>query len=281
MLEALKPRETGLLAFAGLAAGILAGNGHPSPLRLALAFVAVTIGSAGCNGLTNYLDREMDGRMQRTRRRPIPSGRIQPAERILPLAGGLVLAGLLISLLLNPVAFAAGLAGVATALVARKRSITHVPLGEVSSCAPVLVGWLCVNPQVSTTLLWTCALVAVWTPIHVWSLMVAYRDDYLQAGIRIFPLRTSPRSTMRLLLALAVLLTAVSIALGVFGAMGPAYFAAAIPLNAALLLASARLVGSGASGGAWRVYKLSAYPYLGLIFCAACLDRWLSLMAGV
>jgi len=271
----LKPRETALLAFVGVVAASVAGGGQVEARRFALVSLAILLGSAGCNGLTNYLDRDMDARMQRTRQRPLPAGHIVPPELVLPWAGALVAVGLGIALYLNPLAFLCGLAGVVAAMVCRKRSFTHVPLGEVSSCAPVLVGWLGVQPRPDWTLAALCAIVATWTPIHVWSLMTAYGDDYRQAGVGIFPLWLSPPAALRLLLALALLLLPVSLLPYLLGSFGRLYLAAALVLGAAVIYASLRLLHSGAGRDAWRVYKLSAYPYLGLLFLAMWLDRLL------
>jgi len=276
--EVLKPRETLLLGFAGLATAILAGGGAPPAGRLLWTTLAVTVGSAGANGLTNYLDRDMDGRMQRTRRRPIPSRRIWPPEKMLPLAVSLVVVGLVIAWALNPWAFAAGLIGVFASVIVRKRSITHVPLGEFASCAPFLIGWLGVNPKPEPLMWGLCGLIFIWTPIHVWSLMEAYRSDYLQAGVHIFPLTIGPRQNVAMLFALAVALTLETLALPLFSDLGWVYFAGALLLNAALILNSARLLETGMTEAAWKMYKLSAYPYLGIILTLACVDRWLALL---
>ncbi len=65
-IRVTKPRESSLLVFIGLCAMIVAGNGLPSAGRLFLALTAITVGSGGVNGLTNYLDRNVDARMRRT-----------------------------------------------------------------------------------------------------------------------------------------------------------------------------------------------------------------------
>ncbi|MFQ5886451.1 MAG: protoheme IX farnesyltransferase [Anaerolineae bacterium] len=274
-VEVMKPRETALLTFVGMCAAIVAGLGHPSWGRLTLTVLAILMGSAGCNGLTNYLDRDMDARLERTRRRAIPSGRIKPPEKMLPLAIGLVGGGLVLAFYLNPLAFLFGLAGTVVALIARKRSITHVPLGEISSCAPVLVGWLGVNPELNWTLFFLCAIVFFWTPIHVWSLMTAYREDYRQAGVCIFPLPLGVGTTSKLLLLLSFFLYGSSLGPYFTGAFGGLYLLAANVLGLVMIAANAYLLRTGASRDAWKVYKLSAYPYLGLIFTLMCLDLWM------
>jgi protoheme IX farnesyltransferase len=277
-LQVLKPRETLLLGFAGLTTAVLAGGGAPPIDRLLWTTLAVALGSAGANGLTNYLDRDMDARMKRTQGRPIPSHRIWPAGRALPLTISLVVAGLALAFALNPWAFAAGAVGVLASVIVRKRSITHVPLGEFASCAPFLVGWLGVNPRPEPLMWGLCGLIFIWTPIHVWSLMEAYRDDYLQAGVLIFPLTVTSRQNISLLFGLAVALSVETLALPLFSGLGLLYFVGTLVLNSALIANSARLLKSGMTEAAWRIYKLSAYPYLGLILTLACLDRWAALL---
>ena len=119
-LRVLKPRETVLLSLIGICAAIVAGNGTPPLGRLALAAVAIVIGSGGANGLTNYLDRHVDARMARTRRRVLPSGLIHPPERALVWASSLVGGALLLAWYLHPYAFLAAATGVAAALIGRK-----------------------------------------------------------------------------------------------------------------------------------------------------------------
>ena len=75
-IEVLKPRESSLLTFIGLCTAIIAGEGYPPLDRLLLAGVTILLASAGANGLTNYLDRNVDAQMQRTRNRALPSKRI-------------------------------------------------------------------------------------------------------------------------------------------------------------------------------------------------------------
>ena len=273
-IEVLKPHETSLLIFIGGSAAVIAGAGHPALNPFLLSLVAIALGSAGCNGLTNYIDREVDARMQRTRQRVLPSRRIDPAQKVLPLTVGLVVAALALAWLLNPLCFVAGLGGTVAAVVKRKTAMSHM-LGGISGNAPLLIGWFAINPKADLTLFFLCLLILVWVPLHVWSVMIAYRDDYLKAGLRIFPVTWEIQDIIKVLLTLSLFLYAVSLTLYFAVHLGLLYLVAANLLGLAMLLATARLLRGFASQDAWRVYKLSAYPYLGLIFLAMCLDLWL------
>ena len=145
-LEVIKPRETGLLVFIGLISALLAGGGNVPVDRFFLVLAGLLFASAGANGLTNYLDRNIDARMERTRRRALPSGRIFPPERVLYYTAILTAVGLAAAWYLHPYAFLADLVGTAAAVIYRKRVTCVFPQGVIASCAPVLMGWLRLKP---------------------------------------------------------------------------------------------------------------------------------------
>jgi protoheme IX farnesyltransferase len=270
----LKPLPTVLLAFIGLCAAVIAGDGGLS-LRLILVLAAVLVASAGANGLTNYLDRDIDARMGRTCYRVLPSGAISPPQKVLPLIIGLIVVGLVLAWLLHPFAFLADLFGTLVAATWRKKMTCVYPQGVIASCAPVLMGWLAVSQSVSWELWLLCILIAAWLPLHVWSVNIAHRDDYIQAGLSYFPINLEVKDSVKILLVFSLALYAASIALYFAGGYGWLYLVIANVLGIVMIYASARLVFTGATGDAWRLYRLSAFPYLGLIFLVMCLDIWL------
>jgi len=270
----LKPLPTLLLAFIGVAAGFVAGDGTLSP-KLALVFVAILLATAGANGLTNYLDRGIDARMVRTKDRALPSKRIYPPWKVLPLIISLIVVGLALAWFLHPYAFLGDLGGTLAAATWRKKVTCVYPQGVLASCAPVLMGWFAIRPSVSWALLWLCLLIAAWLPLHVWSVIISHRDDYLNASLDYFPISCEVRKAVRVLLAFSVALLAVAVALYFAGGFGWLYLATASVLGIMMVYAAGRLVVSGAAKDSWRLYRLSAFPYLGIIFLAMCLDIWL------
>jgi protoheme IX farnesyltransferase len=273
-IEVLKPKESLLLTFIGVCAAIAAAGGHPSIWPFLGVLAAVALGSAGANGLTNYLDRDVDARMVRTNHRALPAKRIDPPEKMLPVAIALVIVALVLAWLLHPLCFLFGVVGIISASLWRKKT-TCVFQGAIAGCAPVLIGYSAFNPDMDWTILSLGLLIVIWVPLHVWSIMIAYRDDYLQAGIGYFPLSWEVRNAIKLLLALSVLLYGTSLALWYAANLGWFFFAVANIAGLIMLYANCRLLLTSASKDAWRVYKLSAYPYLGLIFLALCLDFWI------
>jgi protoheme IX farnesyltransferase len=260
-----------LLAFIGLCAAIVAGEGQLSP-KLLLVLVAVLVAAAGANGLTNYLDRNIDARMQRTRNRALPSKSIYPPGKVLPLIFSLIVIGLVLAWRLHPFAFLADLAGTLVAATWRKKVTCVYPQGVVASCAPVLMGWLAIKPALGWELLLLCVLIAAWLPLHVWSLIIVNREDYLQAGLDYFPVSFEVKSAVKVLLLFSLVVYAASIALYFIGGFAWLYLALANILGIVMVYAGSRLVISNATKDAWRLYRLSAFPYLGLIFLVMCLD---------
>lgn len=274
-IEVLKPRETILLTFVGFCAAVVAGGGQPPIGMLLLATLAILLGSGGANGLTNYLDREVDARMQRTRHRPLPSKRIFPAVKGLPLAIALVVVALIIAWFLHPLCFLFGLLGVMAASTWRKRITCAFPQGAIAGSAPVLIGYLAISHQLDLTILFLCILIVFWIPLHVWSVMIANREDYRKAGIMYFPLSWEVKDAIKVLLGLSILLYGSSMALYHFSDLGLPYLVVANILGILVVFATARLVITGASYDAWRVYKLTAFPYLGIIFLTMALSLFL------
>jgi len=213
--------------------------------------------------------------MQRTKNRALPSKRIYPPEKVLPLTIGLVIVGLALAWYLHPFAFLFDIIGTTAAVVGRKRATCVFPQGMIAGCAPVLMGWFAIEPVFSWEILLLCILIAIWLPGHVWSIMIANREDYLNAGQYYFPVNREVRGAVKVLLVFCLMLYGASIGLYFIDGFGWLYLIVAILLGTIMVYASSRLVMSSASKDAWRLYKLSAFPYLGLIFLTMCLDIWL------
>ena len=300
-LEVLKPRETLLLGFLGFCSVIIASHTHPCTVlgidnsflflhwnphdhyfaeigTVFLATVTVLIASSGANGLTNYLDRDVDARMQRTKKRVFPTRRIYPAEKGLVWILFLIAVGLILSWVLHPYVFWANFIGTVAAAIFRKRVICVFPQGVIAGCAPVLMGWFAIRSDIGMELVLLCLLIAVWLPLHVWSVMVSHRDDYIGAGVTFFPMNVSVRTAVIVLLIFAFLLNAVSISLFFVAGYSLLYLIVAVVMGIAMLWATAKLIGSHTSRNAWKLYKLSSFPYLGLIFAAICLSLWLDIV---
>ena len=279
-LNVLKPRETGLLVFIGACSAVVsaAAAGGAFPINVfILTVIAITCGSAGANGLTNYLDRDVDARMARTCKRALAAGRIKPPQKVLPLVAVLIVAGLLLAWLLSPLCFVIGLVGILASGILRK-TVSCTYFGIIAGSSPVLIGWYAISQQpviAVMPVLFFC-LIAAWTPLHVWTLMLANRSDYEGAGLHYFPLSWPDRKIIKLLAVLSLALSVVGVLIYFLsGILHWLYLAVAVLLSLLMVFASARLLLAPSSKNAWTVYKLSAFPYLGIIFTIMAVDAWL------
>lgn len=214
-IEITKPRVTLLLAFMGFcsAVGAYHSIGGSFPLSdILLITLGILLGSGGANGLTNYLDRNLDLRMERTKHRSLPSQRINPHYLGLLWSSSLVFIGLSIALSFNYYAVFAGIAGTLCSVIFRKTELTHF-LGGASSASPVIIGWIAINPTMSPALALVGLFVMLWVIHHVWAIMLFYQSDYLQAGVQIFPLRSTRKTVMPVFWVIAIMLIILTIAI--------------------------------------------------------------------
>lgn len=227
-----KDLQTGLLlmtAAAGYASGCCT-NLHPSSLLSLLGsqFLAV----AGCTILNMAFDRDIDARMQRTARRPLPSGKITPAEAW-TLGALMTAAGLVWSLLLDPLYALVVLAGVSlNALVytfwLKRRNPFAIIIGGMAGGMPVLAGRVLATGKTDETGLLLALGVLVWIPTHIMTFTIKYQEDYARAGLPTFPAAYGVRVTRRIIAASSVLVVAamqwagykIGVPGGTFTAMG-------------------------------------------------------------
>jgi protoheme IX farnesyltransferase len=267
----LKPRETILLAFIGICTALFASIGSMETGKLVMVSIALLVGSAGCNGLTNYLDREVDAKMARTSNRVLPRGLINPPEKALPLIIGLIVIGLALSWILNPICFVFGLIGVVASSVWRK-TISCTFLGIVAGCIPLLIGWFAVNNAFDIRILLICLMVAFWIPVHVWNVMLSRKQEYYNAGLYFFPLKTSEKLIKAILLILTVLIYVTSLMLYIYGGLHLLYLVIMNIMGIALLISVILTLFKTDRDYSWKAYKMSSFPYLGIMFLAIVID---------
>jgi protoheme IX farnesyltransferase len=276
-LRAAQPRIVALFLVTVLAAVLLCGAPEAWRVLAVLAATALTVGGAAM--LNNVIERDLDRRMERTRRRPTASGRIPPARAA---AAGLVSVAAGVAALWavagGPAAVFALLGAfyyvvVYTLLLKPRTALSAVP-GGVAGVFPALIGWAATGSGWSGAILWLCVLVVVWSPPHSWALTLALEDDYLASGIPTPPARYGEVATRNLIAGFVALLTvvlAVPLGTGLFGAV----YAAGMVVAAVLLWAYAlRLLGRASSAAAWALFKVTG-PCLALVLAAAVADRLL------
>ena len=281
-VEVTKPKLVSLLvftAFVGMFVGARWAGVLLSPGSWILGIVAIALGCAGSNAVTCYIDRDIDSLMDRTRKRPLPSGRIAPARNALFLGAGLIVASLVLALLRNALSSAVIGLGVLDnvvvySLLTKRRSPWNIILGSFSGGLPAVYGWAFATGSVGLIPILMAALVVLWTPNHIWSLALRYREDYARAGVPMLPVVVEERKAIRCIACTSLLLVAFSVVLDSLGALGDAYLWTALGLGGALVALNAWLLLRPTARHAWVVFKFSS-PYLAVIFLFMILGPYL------
>ncbi|MEL6455587.1 MAG: heme o synthase, partial [Cyanobacteria bacterium J06623_5] len=178
-----KPRIIPLLLIETAAGMWVAGQGHVPPALLLITLLSGTLAAASAQTINCIYDRDIDYDMERTRHRPIPSGRVQPKDALI---FAVIMAAMSFSLLAGFAnLLSAGLAMLGIAVYVgvytfwlKRSSPQNIVIGGAAGAIPPLVGWAAINGELSLAAWVFFAIVFVWTPPHFWALAMLIQDDY-------------------------------------------------------------------------------------------------------
>jgi protoheme IX farnesyltransferase len=276
-VELTKPKVQSLLLLTTIATMYVAGD--PSPLLVALTCLGGYLSAGGAGAVNHWFDRDIDARMTRTAKRPVPSGRISPRAA---LTFGCTLAGLsLIELTLTVNALAAALSFTGFlgyvfvyTVWLKRRTPQNIVIGGAAGAVPPLVGWAAVTGSVSGTAVILFFIVFFWTPPHFWALSLLMKDEYRKVGIPMLPVVRGEEETRRQILLYSVLLYAVTQLPYCAGGFGTIYLVASLLLGLVFIAGAVLLYRHKDRRSALRLY-LGSLAYLGLLFCAMVADAHL------
>lgn len=280
-IEVTKPRSVFLLVFTSLATMLLAAR-EVDQMGAGFwfkAILAITLACSGTNAVSCYIDRDLDAGMERTRRRPIPSGRIYPAEKALLWGVAQFVVASVIAWTINLPAFICILLGMFCyigiySLWLKRKTPWNIILGGVSGGLPAIFGWVAVTGKLSAVPVLTGILVILWIPNHIWNLAIYFKDDYQRVNVPMLPVVTQIKTTLLFILLTVVLMLLTSLAIYRYGGFGPVYLWTAVFCGAAIFAGNVYLYFRSENKKAWFLYKLSS-PYLFLLFSGMLIDRFL------
>ncbi|MCC6611990.1 MAG: protoheme IX farnesyltransferase [Anaerolineae bacterium] len=278
-LELTKVRIVILLLFTTVTAMVIAANGVPSLVVLLPTILGGALSAAGASVINQFLDRDMDARMTRTARRPIPSGRVAPVNALLFGLALLVWSTLILGYFVNWLSALLALGGaiyyviIYTVLLKRYTSL-NIVIGGGAGAMPVLVGWAAVTGGLSVDAWLLFAIVFYWTPPHSWALALLVNTDYARANVPMMPVAYGEATTRRQILLFSTLLLAISLAPLLTGALGWIYLLSALGLGLTLVYWSIELIKRKDKATARLTYKFSTL-YLVFVFMAMIVDRLL------
>jgi len=271
-----KPRVISLLLLTTVATMFVA-NSSPRFVTILLTMVGGYLAAGGAGAINHYLERDIDARMTRTSRRPLPAGRMEPRAA---LWFGIVLS------VLSLAVFAIGV-NVTSALLSltgllgyvfvytlwlKPSTTQNIVIGGAAGAVPPLVGWAAATGSLEPAAFLLFAIVFYWTPPHFWALALLIKDDYARTGIPMLPVVDGEAETRRQILLYGWLLlpiTMLPFAVGLFGAV---YVVSALALDALFLGLCVRLYRRADRRSALVLFHYSL-AYLALLFVAMAVDR--------
>ena len=278
--ELTKPKIWYLLVFTSFGSAITASllfHISVQPLTWLFLLGGVAAGSAAADTLTGYNDRDIDAIMDRTKGRPIPSGRISARHALI---FGLILAAvsLLFAWSINILAFVLMALGLFDNIIVyskwlKRTSQLNIILGGFSGGAPALIGYVAVTTQHIELGLVMAALVFLWIPTHIWSLSLHVKKDYTKAGVPMLPVVSSEERSVRVIAGTTLMMVLFSILPFFLKQFGLIYVITAIVFGAAMVGLSIWLLLRPSERASWTVFKFSS-PYLTALFIAFMVDAF-------
>ena len=279
-----KPRVMSLVVFSGLCGLLVA----PVQLPLVLSFTAIlciALAAGACGALNQWYEVDVDAKMRRTAKRPLPAGRLEPQSA---LQFGMGLGGfsvLLMGLATNWLAAAMLLASILFYVLVytvwlKPRTAQNIVIGGAAGAFPPLIGWVAATGHVAALPLLLFAIIFLWTPPHFWALSLFVRSDYAAAGIPMLPVVAGFESTRHQIFLYSLPMAAAAVAPWLLGMTGPVYGVCASVLCFVFLVLAARVAANRATEpSAMDAEKhLFAYSvfYLFALFAVLVADRWLA-----
>ena len=278
IFEVSKPRIIILLvitAVTSMYAGSKLVGPELSDLGILHIIIAGSLASAGSSALNHFYDRDIDLKMKRTSKRPIPSGRTKPITVLVYGLGVSITSVVYAALTLNYLCTFFIALGIFFYVVIytvwlKRLNSSNIVIGGFAGSAASMAGWSAATGSIDILGFLIGFLVFVWTPSHFWCLAMKIRDEYAEVNVPMLPVLIGMERTSKYILANTMILLPYSLMLYAFG-MGVIYTVFAAVAGGLMLLYHYKLTKTPTSDFAWKAYKVTA-PYLTIIFIGIALD---------
>ena len=278
IFEVSKPRIIILLvitAVTSMYAGSKLVGPELSDLGILHIIIAGSLASAGSSALNHFYDKDIDLKMKRTSKRPIPSGRIKPITVLVYGLGVSIASVVYAAVTLNYMCTFFIALGIFFYVIIytvwlKRLNSSNIVIGGFAGSAASMAGWSAATGSIDILGFLIGFLVFVWTPSHFWCLAMKIRDEYAEVKVPMLPVLIGMERTSKYILANTMILLPYSLMLYAFG-MGVIYTVFAAVAGGLMLLYHYKLTKTPTSDFAWKAYKVTA-PYLTIIFIGIALD---------
>ncbi len=248
-LALTKPRVMTLVVFTALC-GLLAAPVHINPVIGFTAILCTAVGAGASGALNMWYEADLDAHMKRTKRRPLPAGRMDRQSALhfgVALAvGSVVLMGLAVNLLAAAILAVSILFYVLVYTVwLKRRTPQNIVIGGAAGAFPPLIGWAAATGRIELLPVLLFLLIFLWTPPHFWALSLFVRTDYAAAGVPMLPVVAGIKATRRQVFLYTLPMAAAAVAPWPLGLTGAIYGATASLLTVWFAFLAARVALSG------------------------------------
>ncbi len=283
--ELTKPRVVMLIVFTSIVGTLLAVPGFPPLDALIFGNLGIALAASSAAVINHVLDERIDAQMSRTKRRPLPTGKLS-ARAALMFSAALCVASMLILVVLvntlTAVLTFASLIGYAVIYTVwlKRATSQNIVIGGAAGAAPPVLGWAAVTNSIDPNALLLFLIVFVWTPPHFWALAIARKDEYAKVGIPMLPVTHGIPFTRLQVVLYTLLLTAVTLMPFVTGMSGLIYLAVALVLNGMFIWHAFAMKLTERAHLPMKVFRFSI-TYLMWLFGALLVDHYLPTTQGM
>jgi heme o synthase len=271
-----KPIIVLLLLVTTYAGMVVGGKAIPSlPLTL-WTMIGGALAAGGASALNQFIDRDTDKAMQRTSKRPLPDGRLKPAEGLAYGLGACLVSFYLLAVTVNLLAAVLSLLGMVYYVLIysiwlKRLTVQNIVIGGGAGAIPPLVGWAAVTGSLNIPSLFLFAIIFLWTPPHFWALALVRRKDYARGKVPMLPVVRGEAFTRKQIFIYTIELVALTLLMPIFKLTGTVYLISAVILGAWLLHSAWKVYHEGGNKLAWKMYRYSSM-YLAFLMLALVID---------
>lgn len=271
-----KPIIVALLLVTTFAGMVVGAKQLPNFWLVFWTMIGGALSAGGASALNQVIDREIDGRMQRTAKRPLPAGALTPAEGLAYGLGACLAAFFIMAGFVNLLAAVLSLAGMIYYVLLysiwlKHATVQNIVIGGGAGAIPPLVGWAAATGSLNIPSLFLFAIVFMWTPPHFWALAIVRKNDYARAGVPMLPVVEGEHKARVQIFIYTLELVAMTLLMPLFKVGGSVYLISAAVLGAWLIYAAWNVLKKPGNKVAWMMYRYSSM-YLAFIFLALVVD---------
>ena len=277
-----KPRVMSLVVFTGLC-GMLVAPVLPPLILGFTAILCIALGAGAAGALNQWYEADLDAKMRRTAKRPLPDGRMDRQTALHFGVGLSAFSVVLMDLAANHLAAALLAASILFYVLVytvwlKRRTAQNIVIGGAAGAFPPVIGWVAATGELAALPLLLFAIIFLWTPPHFWALSLFVRSDYAAANVPMLPVTAGLAATRRQIFLYSLPMAAAAVAPWPLGLAGPLYGVIAFALSAVFVFLAALVLANSATepaqmGPEKKLFGFSVL-YLFALFAVLVADRW-------